>query len=110
MRNPDAPRGKRRRQADKAEGRPTIGIRELKASASAIIEEVKNRRTSYAVTKRGEVEALIVPVDVGERLLSPSPADSAWEVWQTLADQLAANARRRRQVHSAVEELDRMRR
>lgn len=109
MRNPAASRTKRRRQANKAEGRPTIGIRELKASASAIIEEVKDRRTSYAVTKRGEVEALIVPVDVGERLLSPSLADSAWEAWQTLADQLARHARRRK-MHSAVEELDRMRR
>ena len=109
MRNPATPRAKRRRRAKKTEGRPTIGIRELKASASAIIEEVKDRRTSYAVTKRGEVEALIVPVDVGERLLSPSPADSAWEAWQTLADQLAGNARRRK-MPSAVEELDRMRR
>jgi antitoxin (DNA-binding transcriptional repressor) of toxin-antitoxin stability system len=109
MRNPVASRTKRRRQGKKSEDRRTIGIRELKASASAIIEEVKDRRTSYAVTKRGEVEALIVPVDVGQRLLSPSPADSAWETWQTLADQLAGNARRRK-MPSAVEELDRMRR
>ncbi len=109
MRNPVASRAKRSRRAKKAEGRPTIGIRELKARASAIIEDVKNRRTSYAVTKRGEVEALIVPVDAGERLLSPSPTDSAWEAWQTLADQLARNAEGRK-MQSPVEELDRMRR
>ncbi|MCU0594607.1 MAG: type II toxin-antitoxin system Phd/YefM family antitoxin [Desulfobacterota bacterium] len=109
MRAKVATRTKRNRRAKEAKGRPTIGIRELKARASAIIEEVKDRRTSYAVTKRGEVEALIVPVDAGNRLLSPSPADSAWEAWQALADQLARKTRGRKGV-SAVEELDRMRR
>ena len=109
MRNQVAPQSKRRRRTKKAEGRPTIGIRELKARASAIIEDVKDRRISYAVTKRGEVEALIVPVDAGEQLLSRSPAESAWEAWQTLADQLAQDARGR-DMRSAVEELDRMRR
>jgi antitoxin (DNA-binding transcriptional repressor) of toxin-antitoxin stability system len=109
MRNPTARRDNRSRRGKRAEGRPTIGVRELKARASAIIADVKDHRTSYAVTKRGEVEALIVPVDAGERLLSPSPADSAWEAWQTLADQLARNAQGRK-VQSAVEELDRMRR
>ncbi len=74
MRDRVAPRSKSCRRPKKAGGRATIGIRELKARASAIIEEVKDCRTSYAVTKRGEVEALIVPVDAGERLLSPSPA------------------------------------
>ena len=109
MRNQVVPRSKRSQRARKAEGRPTIGIRELKARASAIIEDVKDRRTSYAVTKRGEVEALIVPVDAGERLISPSSADSAWEAWQTIADQLARNAHERK-MQSAVEALDRMRR
>ena len=109
MHNPAAPRARRSGRGKRAEGRPTIGIRELKARASAIIADVKHRRTSYAVTKRGEVEALIVPVDAGERLVSPSSADSAWETWYTLADQLARNARGRK-AQSAVEELDRMRR
>jgi len=100
---------KKGRPARGAEGRPTIGIRELKAHASAIIEDVRGRRISYAVTKRGAIEALIVPADAGERLLSPSPGDSAWEAWQTLAQQLARNARGRK-MRSALEELDRMRR
>jgi len=109
MRNPAPPPTKRHRRASNPKGRPTIGIRELKARASAIIEDVKHRRISYAVTKRGEVEALIVPVDAGERLLSRSQPDNAWDAWQTLADQLARDARRRN-TRSAVEELDRMRR
>jgi len=109
MRDQVASRSKSCRRPKKAGGRATIGIRELKARASAIIEEVKDCRTSYAVTKRGEVEALIVPVDAGERLLSPSPERSAWEAWQTLADQLARNAQGRK-MQSAVRELNRMRR
>ena len=109
MRNPTAPKTKRGRRTNGPKGRPTIGIRELKARASAIIEDVKDRRISYAVTKRGEVEALIVPVDAGERLLSGSPADGAWEAWQTVADQLAREARGGN-TRSAAEELDRMRR
>src|SRR4030042_1238656 len=108
MRDQVDPRSKMGRRAKTAEGRQTVGIRELKARASAIIDDVKGRRISYAVTKRGEVEALIVPVDAGERLISPSAADSAWEAWQTLVDQLARNARGRK-TGSAVEELDRVR-
>ena len=69
-------------------GRPTIGIRELKAKASAIIDDVKSRRVCYAVTKRGTVEALIVPVDAGERLLGQADVDSGWDAWQTLVEQL----------------------
>lgn len=109
MRNQAAPKTKRGRRTNGTKGRPTIGIRELKARASAIIDDVKARRVSYAVTKRGEVEALIVPVDAGEQLLSRSPADGAWETWQTLADQVAQDARGR-DTRSAAEELDRMRR
>ena len=89
-------------------GRPSVGIRELKAKASAIIDEVKGRRVSYAVTKRGSVEALIVPVDAGERLLNQPNADSAWDAWQILVDQLSKESSKK--TRSAVAELQRMRR
>jgi prevent-host-death family protein len=88
-------------------GRPSIGIRELKAKASAIIDEVKARRISYAVTKRGRVEALIVPSDAGERLLNHD-GDSAWNAWQILIDQLLNESRKKRR--SAVVELEQIRR
>ena len=103
------PKSKTGRRTESRGGRPAVGIRELKARASAIIDDVKTRRVSYAVTKRGEVEALIVPVDAGEQLLSRSPTDSAWEAWQSFADQLAQDARGRG-TRSAVGELKRMRR
>lgn len=88
--------------------RPFIGIRELKAKASAVIEEVKGRRITYAVTKRGAVEALIVPVDAGERLVQGNEEDRAWDAWQTLVDQLAGESTKT--LGSAAAELRQMRR
>lgn len=89
-------------------GRRSIGIRELKAKASAIIDEVKGRRVSYAVTKRGRVEALIIPSDAGERLLNHSNGDNAWDAWQMLMDQLLNESGKKKR--SAVAELEQIRR
>jgi len=85
-----------------------VGIRELKAKASAIVEDVKTRRVTYAVTKHGAVEALIVPADAGERLLEPPGANSAWEAWDALLSRLAREGGTKDK--SAMEELERMRR
>jgi hypothetical protein len=60
------------------------------------------------VTKHGTVEALIVPVDAGERLLDQSNLDSAWENWQLLVTQLSRESNKK--TRSAVSELERMRR
>jgi antitoxin (DNA-binding transcriptional repressor) of toxin-antitoxin stability system len=108
MRTADTPRTKRTLRAKGDVGRPSIGIRELKAKASAIVEDVKRRRVTYAVTKRGAVEALIVPVDAGERLLVQPNQDSAWEAWQALVTQLSKEPGKK--TRSAVAELERMRR
>jgi hypothetical protein len=89
-------------------GRASIGIRALKANASAIVKDVRTRRVTYAVTRRGAVEALIVPVDAGERLLAAPQRDSAWEAWHALATQLASEAPGK--LRSAAAELARMRR
>ena len=96
------------RRIKAARGRPAIGIRELKAKASAIIQDVKGRRVTYAVTKRGKVEALIVPVDAGERLLGQPAADSAWDTWQALVVRLCQEPGAK--TASALAELERMRR
>jgi antitoxin (DNA-binding transcriptional repressor) of toxin-antitoxin stability system len=108
MRAADTPRTRRKRRTKADLGRPSIGIRELKAKASAIVEDVKRRRVTYAVTKRGTVEALIVPVDAGERLLVQPNQDSAWEAWQALVTQLSEESGKK--TRSAVAELERMRR
>ncbi len=101
-------RAKNPRQPKPQQGRPSVGIRELKAQASAIVEDVKSRRVTYAVTKHGAVEALIVPVDAGECLLARPEADSAWEAWDALVAQLAKTDGNK--TTSAVDELEKMRR
>jgi len=108
MQTAHTPRTKRTRRAKADLGRQSIGIRELKAKESAIIEDVKRRRVTYAVTKRGAIEALIVPVDAGERLLVQPNLDSAWEAWQALVTQLSKEPGKK--TRSAVAELERMRR
>jgi antitoxin (DNA-binding transcriptional repressor) of toxin-antitoxin stability system len=86
----------------------SVGIRALKTNASAIVKDVRTRHVTYAVTRRGAVEALIVPVDAGERLLTAPYPDGAWDAWEALATALAAETRRKRR--SAVAELADMRR
>ena len=108
MKNDRVPRTEQSQPPRANAGRPSIRIRELKAKASAIIDDVKGRRVSYAVTKHGRIEALIVPSDAGERLLNQSNGDNAWDAWQLLIDQLLKESRRKKR--SAVAELARMRR
>jgi antitoxin (DNA-binding transcriptional repressor) of toxin-antitoxin stability system len=108
MRKYRASRTEQSRRVKPKLGRPSIGIRELKAKASAIIDDVKGRRVSYAVTKRGRVEALIVPSDAGERLLNHRNGDNAWDAWQTVTDQLFKESGKKKR--SAIAELERMRR
>jgi antitoxin (DNA-binding transcriptional repressor) of toxin-antitoxin stability system len=108
MRKQRALRTEPSRRAKPKPGRPSIGIRELKAKASAIIDDVKGRRVSYAVTKHGRVEALIIPSDAGERLLNQPKADNAWDAWQSTIDQLLKESGKKKQ--SAVAQLEQMRR
>jgi antitoxin (DNA-binding transcriptional repressor) of toxin-antitoxin stability system len=108
MRKYRASRTEQSRRVKPKLGRPSIGIRELKAKASAIIDDVKGRRVSYAVTKRGRVEALIVPSDAGERLLNHPNGDNAWDAWQMVMDQLLKDSGKKKR--SAVAELEQMRR
>ena len=45
-----------------------IGIKDLKAGASRVIDEVESG-TAYVVTKRGRPAAVIVPIDEAEDLV-----------------------------------------
>jgi antitoxin (DNA-binding transcriptional repressor) of toxin-antitoxin stability system len=108
MRKYRASRTEQSRHAKPTLGRPSIGIRELKTKASAIIDDVKGRRVSYAVTKRGSVEALIVPADAGERLVNQPNVEGAWDAWQMLIGQLIKESGKK--TRSAVSELEQMRR
>jgi prevent-host-death family protein len=56
---------------------PEIGIRELKAHASDVLREVRERRTRYTVTYRGRPIGLLVPI--GE-----SGDETPTEAWDKL--------------------------
>lgn len=45
-----------------------IGVKELKATASAVIEEVE-RGAAYVVTKRGRPAAVLMPIEEAEDLV-----------------------------------------
>jgi prevent-host-death family protein len=45
-----------------------IGVKELKATASAVIDEVQ-RGAAYVVTKRGKPAAVLLPVDEAEDIV-----------------------------------------
>ena len=60
------------------------------------------------MTKRGRVEALIVPSDAGERLLNHRNDDKAWDAWLMVTDQLLKEAGKKKR--SAIAELEQMRR
>ena len=45
-----------------------IGVKELKATASAVIDEVE-RGAAYVVTKRGRPAAVLVPIEEAEDLV-----------------------------------------
>lgn len=103
------PPARRARKETRRAGVPgSVGIRELKARASAIVAEVREDGVSYEITRRGQVEALLLPVDSGGAA-SVLAGDAAWDVYQFLADQLG-RAAEADPPSSAVEELRRTRR
>lgn len=81
-----------------------MGIRELKAQASAIVSRVSETRATYEVTRRGKAEALIIPVEIFAIL--PTSNDRAWEEFLALARELSAL----KSTKSALAELEEMRR
>lgn len=59
-----------------------VGIRELKAKASQILDDVREHGARYVITRRGRPVGLLVPI---ERAAPPAAGtSSATEVWQEL--------------------------
>ena len=103
------PPARRARKETRRAGVPgSVGIRELKARASAIVAEVREDRARYEITRRGQVEAILVPADP-DGATSEAAGDEAWRAFEFLADQLAG-ASETGATASAVDELAAMRR
>lgn len=54
---------------------PEIGIRELKARISQVVQAVKKRRPRYVIKVGGKPVAMLVPFDIE---LPRPPADDVW--------------------------------
>ena len=66
----------------------SVGIRDLKRDASAIIRRVQNNRTTISVTNRGKVVAQIIPiVDDEERR---QRLEEVWKRMDATAEEISA--------------------
>ena len=65
-----------------------IGLRELKARASEVLREVKERGRRYVVTHRGRPVALITPLQ--EPAAPAEDEGAAWEELTQLGREIAA--------------------
>ena len=86
------------------------GVRELKARASAIIREVRERRARYVVTYRGRAVAVLAPLEENSTGSLLEAADASANAWEELAHLAEEIGRRRRRGPSVVELLSQMRR
>ena len=62
-----------------------IGIKDLKATASAVIDEVEGG-SAYVVTKRGRPAAVLMPVDEAEDLVLANAGEYVRQRRQARAD------------------------
>ena len=72
---------------------PQIGIRELKIHASEIMRQVRDERTRYIITYRGQPVGLLLPLqeaEVEEQLLNEAAAADPWEELTELGQEIGA--------------------
>ena len=63
---------------------PDVGVRELKAHASEIIREVRERRARYVITYRGRPVGLLMPLDEASTALPPLSEEAGAHAWEAL--------------------------
>ena len=63
---------------------PDVGVRELKARASEIVRNVRDRRVRYVVTYRGRPVGLLMPLDEVRATPMPPAGESAMAAWEEL--------------------------
>jgi prevent-host-death family protein len=86
----------------------TVGVRELKANASRILDEVQAHGQRYVVTRRGKRIAVIVPAGLGDA--SSETVEHDLGVWREMDDLAEEIGRRWPKAPSAVEALSDSRR
>jgi prevent-host-death family protein len=70
-----------------------IGIRELKAKASKVVQNVRRRHVRYIITHRGRPVAMLVPIDetLTQPPLTTAQTDDVWAELTQLGERLAQN-------------------
>ena len=66
----------------------SVGVRELKRDASAIVKKVRDEKETVKVTYRGNVVAQIVPVESAEE--RQTRFDRIWKQMDKLAEEISA--------------------
>jgi prevent-host-death family protein len=82
-----------------------IGIRELKARASEIVQRVREKQETYVVTCRGKPAGILAPIEPETKTSGATPA--AWDHLNRLADEIS---RGWKDPRTSVEILSEMRR
>ncbi len=67
----------------------TVGIRELKEHTSEILRELQQNKETVEVTNRGEVVALLIPVNKPGHTLEP-PDRALWTDMDRLTAEISA--------------------
>jgi prevent-host-death family protein len=89
---------------------PDIGVRDLKARASEIIRNVRERRARYIITYRGRPVGLLMPLEEAGPASLPSagePTTAAWDELTRLGEEIGRDWR---SPLSSAELLSEMRR
>jgi prevent-host-death family protein len=69
---------------------PAVGIRELKAKASQILDDVRERGAGYVITRRGRPVGLLVPIErVVPRASGSSPATEVLQELERLGEEMS---------------------
>ena len=66
-----------------------VGIRDLKAHASEIVQQVRESGERYVVTHRGRAVGVLAPLAI-EPALGPANSTAAWDRWQRLTERVDA--------------------
>ena len=70
----------------------TIGVRELRDSATQVLRSVREEGAHYVVTVHGKPSAVLIPVPEGAESTADEAWYEAWErEWDALAREIGAN-------------------
>ena len=89
---------------------PDVGVRELKARASEIIRNVRERRARYVITYRGRPVGVLLPLDEATQAEAVAGSERGIAVWEELSRLGEEIGRGWRSPQTSAELLSEMRR